>query len=197
MKKLIIFALVAMVASFAMAQTLEGIANSYVYDVGNDVWYTASGAGAWATGGAFDGADFGVVSALTLGGQAATWQGGSGDTTATMFWEVFQGATSQGSGNMNMDWLNNTGGEFGNDSTWENTTGVNVAFGLAASTEYTVAAWFNAVQDNGVDPAVTVWDSGTGNYVASFETTAIPEPATMSLLGLGALAMVLRRKIRK
>jgi hypothetical protein len=25
----------------------------------------------------------------------------------------------------------------------------------------------------------------------------IPEPATMSLLGLGALAMVLRRKIRK
>jgi hypothetical protein len=27
--------------------------------------------------------------------------------------------------------------------------------------------------------------------------TAIPEPATMSLLGLGALAMVLRRKIRK
>lgn len=28
-------------------------------------------------------------------------------------------------------------------------------------------------------------------------TTAIPEPATMSLLGLGALAMVLRRKIRK
>ncbi|MDD2239905.1 MAG: PEP-CTERM sorting domain-containing protein [Kiritimatiellae bacterium] len=29
------------------------------------------------------------------------------------------------------------------------------------------------------------------------QTTAIPEPATMSLLGLGALAMVLRRKIRK
>ena len=29
------------------------------------------------------------------------------------------------------------------------------------------------------------------------EVTSIPEPATMSLLGLGALAMVLRRKIRK
>jgi hypothetical protein len=30
-----------------------------------------------------------------------------------------------------------------------------------------------------------------------FATAPIPEPATMSLLGLGALAMVLRRKIRK
>ena len=29
------------------------------------------------------------------------------------------------------------------------------------------------------------------------ESTAVPEPATMSLLGLGALAMVLRRKLRK
>ncbi len=29
------------------------------------------------------------------------------------------------------------------------------------------------------------------------ETSAVPEPATMSLLGLGALAMALRRKLRK
>jgi hypothetical protein len=195
MKKLIIFALVAMVASFAMAQTLEGIATSYMYDADNDVWYQGSGTGAWATGGAFQGHDFGVVSALTLGGQAATWQGGSPDTTVSMNYEVFQGTTSQGSSSMNLAWLNNTGGEFGNDSTWENVTGVDVAAGLAASTEYTVATWFYAVQTG--TPDVEVWDSNGGNnYVASFET-AIPEPATMSLLGLGALAMVLRRKIRK
>ncbi len=31
----------------------------------------------------------------------------------------------------------------------------------------------------------------------SVDATPIPEHATMSLLGLGALAMVLRRKIRK
>jgi len=41
---------------------------------------------------------------------------------------------------------------------------------------------------------------GTGDDIVVNGTvapSAIPEPATMSLLGLGALAMVLRRKIRK
>ena len=39
----------------------------------------------------------------------------------------------------------------------------------------------------------------TAEYSATFTTaaSAVPEPATMSLLGLGALAMVLRRKLRK
>jgi hypothetical protein len=35
------------------------------------------------------------------------------------------------------------------------------------------------------------------NVVLNGTVTAIPEPATMSLLGLGALAMVLRRKLSK
>jgi hypothetical protein len=52
-----------------------------------------------------------------------------------------------------------------------------------------------------------IYDRGTGtgsaqglaldNVSIGVTTAPIPEPATMSLLGLGALAMVLRRKIRK
>ena len=197
MKKVLVFALIAMVAGMVSAQTLEGIANSYIYNVENDEWYRASGPenAGWPnlSTTVFDAMDFGIVSSLTLGGQAATWQGASPDTTTTMFWEVFEGAVSQGSGDMNMAWQNNTGGGYGTDSTWENMTGVDVASGLADGS-YTVAVWFNAVQGG----STTVWDSNSdANYIADFEVQAIPEPATMSLLGLGALAMVLRRKIRK
>jgi hypothetical protein len=68
-----------------------------------------------------------------------------------------------------------------------------VAAGLAPGTEYTVAVWFNAVRD-----ATEVWDSnGNANYVADFQTAAVPEPATLGLLGLGALALGFRRKARK
>jgi hypothetical protein len=59
--------------------------------------------------------------------------------------------------------------------------------------------------DGWTDPStrfetVSSTPSGTGGmdgFGVAPTTTAIPEPATMSLLGLGALAMVLRRKIRK
>ena len=196
MKKMLVFAVFAMIAGMASAQ-LAGIGNSYIYDVGNDDWYEASGGQPGWVVTDFNGFDFGIVSSLTLGGQVQTWAGEMG-TTATMFWEVFDNTpASVASGNMNLAWINSTGGEFNNNDTWENIVGQNVASGLSAG-DYTVAVWYNAVNVGG--SGNTVWDSNSSaNYVASFEVDSapIPEPATMSLLGLGALAMVLRRKMSK
>ena len=62
------------------------------------------------------------------------------------------------------------------------------------------------VQANADLPATAYWDSVIIGTKDSTDTdvnatwspaTSVPEPATMSLLGLGALAMVLRRKVRK
>ena len=81
-RNLTVFAVMAMVAGAAWAEA-RWLGNSYI-DV-NGTWYQAHGTEAWATGGAFDGHDFGVVTNLEIGGQlqigdnGADWNGGAGD----------------------------------------------------------------------------------------------------------------------
>ena len=75
--------------------------------------------------------------------------------------------------------------------------------GLLPSTTYTLEIYGRVQGTDDGNSANNYWQydnnsSAPANYTATFATTAaVPEPATMSLLGLGALAMVLRRKIRK
>ena len=191
MKKACLFLAIALAAGGAWAQ-LSWVGDSYLYSEELDTWYRASGPanGGWGnlSETVFDAMDFGIVSSLTLGAQAQTYDRAEG-TTVTMYYEVFQGAVSQNSGFLALPWNR----QEGSNDLWENMVGVDVAAGLAPGTEYTVAVWFNAVRD-----ATEVWDSnGNANYVADVQTAAVPEPATLGLLGLGALALGFRRKARK
>ncbi len=177
-KVLALCAAFALMAGVATAQQPEWIGNSAVYHVEGDEWYNASAT--WADED-FDAWDFGVVSTLTLGGEAQTFEAFFG-TSVFMGW-----ATPVDSGELPLSWFQN----LNNNDWWQNQTGVDVTVGAPVGV-HEVDVWFIAQRDES-QGGDRIFDSNSdANYVATFEI--VPEPSTLLLGAMGLVGLLIARR---
>ena len=206
MKKLMIALAIVAIASVAQAELLA-------------TWSTADNSGAVT-----DGADGAVVSALSIyGGAGKTgtttiWgmnslvSGGGFQfsilsiTPGSFVANAIVAGTTSGSmtGPRELDWYVNAGNT--GVSIVRTTTTVAFSSGLGSLYSGDVVSLHADAAGGTVRSATETFTNNGGTFYVTTagggmtlngDITPIPEPATMGLLGLGALAMVLRRKMKK
>lgn len=183
MKKFAIAAVAALVAVSAFASA-DWVGDSYILI--NGAWYNASGAGNPAFSDISVWGDSFTLSGTLNIHDADNMDWGGGDWVAMHYiWDLPQDPEVWT--DITMRYSEGGLGEFGHDMrAVADDTVVDIS-SWAVGESHQLSIYFGPVDNQ--------YDSGN-NFTATV-TKTIPEPATMSLLGLGALAMVLRRKLRK
>ena len=195
MKKWLVAAMVAAMGGTAMAAT--GWYNDYLQisqNGGGDYGYSLT----YPTGGEWDGADLGEVYSLTLSSMTLWyWSDAQDRDGGALYYQIFDGVSPTPIvGPTEIIWTQSYEGGVNYYGSY--TTPINLLSGATLADEQTYYLQFwakswgttegDSFLNNGGDPQ---------NYEASFsyESTPIPEPATLGLLGLGALALALRRRL--
>ena len=131
----------------------------------NGTWYYAGTNHSWCTGGAFNGANLGVVNgSISLGGQSQTWENGNvnwNSGVVTMGYRIDDGADQ--SIELHYYKFENNNNFFQSGGADFATSTIDIS-GLAFG-HHTLAVWFNCGD---------AWDSNnSANYVASFTVLSI------------------------
>lgn len=207
MKKFAVFAIAAVFAASAFAAA--GWLGAGAINI-NGTWYRAddNDGNAWA--GEFFSAqtlDFGTASSFTLGGQVQLWDENSADWGQGTAWMYYSIDSAISAADLPADLEHDTTGSRV-DLTYYKYDPNNNYFQSGGNSQDPDAFSTDTISLAGLDAgnhtlSVLFVDfdgrQPTATFTANFTTAgaAVPEPATMSLLGLGALAMVIRRKLRK